>query len=599
MAENSEKIKQKLALLPAKPGVYLMKNSQDKVIYVGKAKVLKNRVRSYFTTGSLDRKTSKLVKNITDLDYIITSSEQSALVLENNLIKKYKPRYNIYLRDDKQYPFIKVTTNEDFPRIIKTRRLVKDGSRYFGPYTDGRALNRTLRTMEWIFALRTCKREIVAGGKLYKRACMNYQMGLCPAPCIGKISKKEYRQVVNNAIRFLKGKNQEVIEDLKQQMQELAASYQYEKAAEVRDKISNIQKLNRSSSLFFSDLKDRDVIGLYKEENKAAVAILKILGGKLLNKQIYPLDNIKDSGLPEIMEAFLTQYYAEKLDNLPYQIIVQVEPHNFADLNEILRKKLHVPQRGENRLILKIARENAFNYVEEQKLKHLRKSNRTIFPVKELKDKLQLSKLPRKMICVDISTIQGSDTVSSVVYFQNGKPKKKNYRHFIMKTVQGQDDFASMIETLQRYFNKLEEADRPDLIVIDGGKGQLSSAYKVVKAQNWQVELISLAKRIEEVFVPGQKDSIILPRNSAALRLLVHIRDEAHRFAITFHRKRRKTRTLTSQLDQIKGVGEHTKFILLKEFGSIENIKKADVKELMKTKGIGEKTAKLIKENLK
>jgi excinuclease ABC subunit C len=382
-------------------------------------------------------------------------------------------------------------------------------------------------------------------------------------------------------------------------MQELAASYQYEKAAEVRDKISNIQKLNRSSSLFFSDLKDRDVIGLYKEENKAAVAILKILGGKLLNKQIYPLDNIKDSGLPEIMEAFLTQYYAEKLDNLPYQIIVQVEPHNFADLNEILRKKLHVPQRGENRLILKIARENAFNYVEEQKLKHLRKSNRTIFPVKELKDKLQLSKLPRKMICVDISTIQGSDTVSSVVYFQNGKPKKKNYRHFIMKTVQGQDDFASMIETLQRYFNKLEEADRPDLIVIDGGKGQLSSAYKVVKAQNWQVELISLAKRIEEVFVPGQKDSIILPRNSAALRLLVHIRDEAHRFAITFHRKRRKTRTLTSQLDQIKGVGEHTKFILLKEFGSIENIKKADVKELMKTKGIGEKTAKLIKENLK
>jgi excinuclease ABC subunit C len=599
MAENSEKIKQKLALLPAKPGVYLMKNSQNKVIYVGKAKVLKNRVRSYFTSGDLDRKTTKLVKNITDLDYIITSSEQSALVLENNLIKKYKPRYNIYLRDDKQYPFIKVTTNEDFPRIIKTRRLVKDGSRYFGPYTDGRALNKTLRTMEWIFPLRTCKREITVEGKPYKRACMNYQMGKCPAPCIGKIDKKDYRQLVNNAIRFLKGKNQEVIEDLKQQMQGLAASYQYEKAAEVRDKISNIQKLNRSSSLFFSDLKDRDVVGLYKEENKAAVSILKILGGKLLNKQIYPLDNVKDSNLPEIMEAFLTQYYAEKLDNLPHQIIVQVEPHNFADLNEILRKKLHVPHRGESRLILKIARENAFNYVEEQKLKHLRKSNRTIFPVKELKDKLALSKLPRKMICVDISTIQGSDTVSSVVYFQNGKPKKKNYRHFIMKTVLQQDDFASMIETLQRYFNKLEKADRPDLIVIDGGKGQLSSAYKVVKTQNWQVELISLAKRIEEVFVPGQKDSIILPRNSAALRLLVHIRDEAHRFAITFHRKRRKTRTLTSQLDQIKGVGDHTKFILLKAFGSIENIKKADVTELLKTKGIGEKTAQLIKENLK
>ncbi|MDY6916121.1 MAG: excinuclease ABC subunit UvrC, partial [Candidatus Cloacimonadota bacterium] len=476
MEKISEKIKQKLSLLPAKPGVYLMKNTQDKVIYVGKAKVLRNRVKSYFTSGSLDNKTRNLVKNIANFDYIITSSEQSALVLENNLIKKYKPRYNIYLRDDKQYPFIKVTKNEDFPRLLKTRHLVKDGSKYFGPYTDGRALNRTLRTMEWIFPLRTCKREIIAGEKLYKRACMNYQMGKCPAPCIGKISTQEYAQTVKNAIQFLKGKNQEVIDNLKEQMQQYSQNSKFEKAAQMRDKIINIQKMNRSSNLFFTDLKDRDVIGLYKEESKAGVAILKILGGKLLNKQIYPLDNVKNSSLAEIMEAFLTQYYAEKLEDLPDQIIIQLQPTNYSQLNKILNNKLHIPQRGKMRLIKKIARENAFNYVEEQKLKHLRKSNRTIFPVKELKDKLKLQKLPRKMICVDISTIQGSDTVSSVVYFENGKPYKKNYRHFIMKTVSGQDDFASMRETLSRYFNRLTEKDRPDLIIVDGGKGQLSSA---------------------------------------------------------------------------------------------------------------------------
>jgi len=295
------------------------------------------------------------------------------------------------------------------------------------------------------------------------------------------------------------------------------------------------------------------------------------------------------------MSAFLKQYYVPKLDSLPHRILLQEKPDEFTSLNKLLHNKLENPQRGERKSLVKIAKDNAFNFVEEQKLKYLRKSDRTIFPIKELKDKLGLTKLPRKMVCLDISTIQGTDTVSSLVFFENGKPKKKNYRHYIIKTVQGQDDFASMAETMNRYLLKINEQEKPDLIVIDGGKGQLSSAQAILmELEIDDIALISLAKRLEEVYLPGKTESIILPRSSSALRLLVNLRDEAHRFAITFHRKRRSKRTLQSELDKIGGIGEKTKFTLLKEFGSIENIKNATIAELSDVKGIGEKSAKLI-----
>ena len=590
-------VKPKLKLLPVSPGVYIMKNASDKIIYIGKAKVLRNRVRSYFTGTHNDAKTIEMVSKIADLEYILTQTENQALELEANLVKKHQPKYNIQLKDDKRKPFIKITIKEPFPQVFVTRELKKDGSKYFyfGPYTDTKALRKTMRMLEWIFPIRTCTRNIPDGKPVFERACMNFQLGKCTAPCIGNISKEDYKKNVNALIQFVKGRNQEVINDLTARMKKCSDDLKFEEAAELRDKIENVQKLNRSKNMFFTDEKNRDIIGVYQEGDKAAVAVLKILSGKLLNKEIYALNNTEGSSLHQIMEAFLKQYYASKLEELPFRIFLQVEPEDIETINKWLKNKLVIPKKGDNKTLISIAKENAFNFVEEEKLKYLRKSNRTIFPIKELKDKLGLKKLPRKMICIDISTIQGTDTVSSLVFFENGKPKKKNYRHFIMKTVKGQDDFASMEETMRRYLNKIDENEKPDVIVIDGGKGQLSKSYNILQEMKiTDIEMISLAKRVEEVFLPNNKNSIILPRNSSALRVLIKIRDEAHRFAITFHRKRRKKRTLKSELDSISGVGEQTKFTLLKKFGSVENIGKASMVELMSVRGIGERSAKII-----
>ena len=590
-------VKPKLKLLPVSPGVYIMKNASDKIIYIGKAKVLRNRVRSYFTGTHNDAKTIEMVSKIADLEYILTQTENQALELEANLVKKHQPKYNIQLKDDKRKPFIKITIKEPFPQVFVTRELKKDGSKYFyfGPYTDTKALRKTMRMLEWIFPIRTCTRSIPDGKPVFERACMNFQLGKCTAPCIGNISKEDYKKNVNALIQFVKGRNQEVINDLTARMKKCSDDLKFEEAAEIRDKIENVQKLNRSKNMFFTDEKNRDIIGVYQEGDKAAVAVLKILSGKLLNKEIYALNNTEGSSLHQIMEAFLKQYYASKLEELPFRIFLQVEPEDIETINKWLKNKLVIPKKGDNKTLISIAKENAFNFVEEEKLKYLRKSNRTIFPIKELKDKLGLKKLPRKMICIDISTIQGTDTVSSLVFFENGKPKKKNYRHFIMKTVKGQDDFASMEETMRRYLNKIDENEKPDVIVIDGGKGQLSKSYNILQEMKiTDIEMISLAKRVEEVFLPNNKNSIILPRNSSALRVLIKIRDEAHRFAITFHRKRRKKRTLKSELDSISGVGEQTKFTLLKKFGSVENIGKASMVELMSVRGSGERSAKII-----
>lgn len=587
-----EKIRQKLTILPESSGVYLMKNSSGKIIYIGKAKVLKYRIRSYFGTNQ-DSKTKKLVSQIADFDYIITESEQDALRLEANLIKKYKPKFNIDLKDDKQYPFIRIT-NEAFPRIFITRNIVQDGSRYYGPYTDVRALKKTMRLLNWIFPIRSCK-LVIDENTNYDRPCVNYQLNKCSAPCVDKISVSEYKRMVRRVVSFIKGRNEEILRELKDEMNQYAERYEFEKAALLRDTIENLQKISKTSTIFFDDRYDRDIIALYKEETKAAACVLKIMCGKLLNKEIYELKHVEGSNDAELMEAFLQQYYVTKMDELPYQIIVDNIPENLEELNKWLNNKLHNPQRGQMRMLTKMARENAFNYVEEQKLKYLRKSDRTIFPIKELKDKLGLKKLPRKIICCDISTIQGVDTVSALVFFENGKPKKKNYRHFIMKNVVGQDDYASMKEMLTRYFNKADQYELPDLIIIDGGKGQLSAALEVMNEMNMRdIEVAALAKKKEEIFLPDKKESVILPKNSTALQLLIAIRDEAHRFAITFHRKRRSGRTLISKLDDINGIGQHTKFMLLKQFGSVENIKNASVKELTVIKGIGKQRAESI-----
>jgi excinuclease ABC subunit C len=593
-------LRRKLTLLPDRPGVYIMRDAEGEIIYIGKAVNLKNRVRSYFSGVHEDPKTTQLVSKIEDFEYVLTNSEREALVLEANLVRQNQPRYNILLKDDKSFPFIKLTMGEDYPRLVVTRDLHDTTAKYFGPYTDARTLRRTLRHVEWIFPLRTCALKITEGKPARERPCINHQLHKCPAPCTMLISKEDYRKIVKQAIRFLNGRDRELIESMETEMSELAEKLEFEKAARVRDRLAGVRKLGETRRLFFDDGLDRDVLGIYCEESKAAVTVLKILGGKLLNRELYRLDHVEGAEPAELLEAFVKQYYAERLDNLPGVILLPFELTEGDEINEALGRRIMIPRRGENRSLLVMARENAFNAVEEAKLNYLRKSDRTVHPIRELKEKLGLQRLPRNIICIDISTIQGTDTVSSLVFFANGKPRKKNYLHFIMRTVEGQDDFASMVETLTRYLDKIDNYEKPDLIVIDGGKGQLNAAYGILTGKAVEgIEMISLAKRVEEVFLPGRSDSILLPRTSAALRVLVQIRDEAHRFAVEFHRKRRKSRTLTSELDRVKGIGREKRFLLLKHFGSVERLRSATLVDLTEVPGIGEKMAKRVLDGLK
>lgn len=599
MEKTPELIQKKLNFLPDQPGIYLWKDAAGEVIYVGKAKSLKHRIRSYLSGSTKDIKTEQLVRHIADLDYIITLSEHDAFILENTLIKRHKPKYNILLKDDKRYPFVKITLAEPFPRIMVTRDVVRDGSRYFGPYTDGRSLRSTLRNFEWIFPIRTCKRKIPAKGKIYKNACINYQLGKCPAPCIGAISQEDYMRIVKRQMRFFEGKHEEVLDELRSEMKELSENLEFEKAARLRDRIIAIERIQKRQVVYSQDAKNTDAIGFYQEENIAVSVVLRIMGGLVVNSEEYPLSNVEGRSAEKILAAFLKLYYASR-DELPDEILLPLEPEDMDDLNSWLGGKLVLPQRGGKSKLLAMAKRNAFHLIEQRKLAHLRRANRTIYPIQELKEKLGLPKLPRKMVCMDISTIQGTDTVSSAVFFENGKPRKKFYRHFIIRSIDTQNDYAALQETLGRFLveTKKEEALFPDLIIIDGGRGQLAACVQTLEdTGHGDIPMISLAKRAEEIYLPGRQESVILPRSSSSLRLITSIRDEAHRFAINFHRSRRSKRTLASELEEIPGIGERTKFLLLKELGSLEEIRKASPERLEAIKGIGEHTARMIHEH--
>jgi excinuclease ABC subunit C len=593
MEKVPEAIEKKLHLLPDQPGIYLWKDADGEVIYVGKAKSLPNRIRSYLGNSPKDPKTEQLVKHIRDLDYIITLSEQDAFILEANLIKRHKPKYNILLKDDKRYPFVKITLGEPFPRILVTRDLVRDGSRYFGPFTDAKSLRMTMRNFEWIFPIRTCSRNIPADKVKYKQACINYQLGKCPAPCIGAITAGEYMRIVKRQMSFFEGKHQEVLDELRSEMNQMSEELKFEQAAHLRDRIVAIERIQKRQVVYSPDSRNTDVIGFYQEENVAVCVVLRIMSGMVINREDYPLSNAEGSSPQTILGDFIKLYYAEK-DELPDEILLPHEPEEMPELNVWLRNRLIVPQRGEKSRLLAMAKRNAFQLVEERKLAHLRKANRTVFPIQELKEKLALPKLPRKMVCMDISTIQGTDTVSSAVFFENGKAKKKNYRHFIIRSLDTQNDFAALQETLTRFLAETDKdpAMLPDLLIIDGGKGQLGACLEILQdSAHPDVPMISLAKRAEEIYVPERADSIILPRSSSSLRLLTAIRDEAHRFAINFHRSRRSKRTLISELEDIPGIGEQTKFLLLKELGSVDAIREASLDRLTAIKGIGVKVA--------
>lgn len=601
----SAQLEEKLKTLPREPGVYLMRDKTGQVIYVGKAKVLANRVRQYFGMGAQkDSKTASMVSHIADFEYIITDTEKEALFLESNLIKEYQPYYNILLKDDKHYPYIRVDMREDFPRVEIVRKIEKDGAKYFGPYLETLSIREILDAAYKIFPIRSCKKEIKEDGRK-ERPCLNYQMGRCPGPCGGYISKAEYHKVMEEVLSFLSGKFAPVEKELTRQMQEAAARQEYEKAASFRDKLRVLRRIAERQKAGMPNLKDADIFAVTIGEKYGAMQVFFVRRGKLSGMRRF---YVEAPGAPEeLMNGLLKQFYAED-SMIPKKIYVNTLPEDNTLLQEWFsdraERKVEIikPQRGDYRRLADLAGKNAKEALGRKESTEKRAYARTVGAAKSLGELLGMDYIHR-MECYDISNTQGTDSVASMVVFLDGKPAKKEYRRFRIKTVEGADDFASMAEVLTRRILegfRAEDKERgfgavPDLIVIDGGKGQLSSAVGVLESLGVEdMHVIGLAKREEEIFLPYESEPIVLPKNAPEIGLLTAIRDEAHRFAITYHRNLREKRIISSELDRIKGVGNKRKIALMEAFGDIAGIKKASVDQLAAVKGVDISTAREI-----
>ncbi len=598
---------EKLKKLPDRPGVYLMKNQQGKVIYVGKAISLKRRVRSYFQKQDHAPKVQAMVERIHDFEYIITDSELEALILECNLIKQYAPWYNIQLRDDKSYPYIKVTMEERFPRIFSTRRPQRDGSRLFGPFVDTAAVNSTLSFLRKLFPLRTCRKNLE--GELEHRPCLNYHIKRCLAPCAGKITQEEYRQLVEAACKVLEGKDEEVIEELKAQMKQAASRLDFERAALLRDRIEDLKTVTEKQKMEAGDNADRDVLGMACQDNLCSLQVFIFRGGKLIGRQHFsvPLEaQLADTG-GEIIAAFLKQYYS-KATTIPQEILLpcQAEEQDLIErwLGELKGKKvrLHLPQRGEKKRLVELATRNADYALREAILAREQQENRPKWALEQLAEVLKLEEPPQRIEAFDISNIQGTDPVASMVVFIGGVPAKAEYRRFKLKTP-GPNDYAMMEEVIRRRFKRglLERQEGggkfavfPDLVVIDGGAGQLSRALEVMEELGVKIPSVGLAEREEELYREGEGEPLRLPRDSEALYLLQRLRDEAHRFALTYHRGLRQKRTTGSILDEIPGVGPARRKALIRYFGSARAVAEASVEDLEQVEGISQNLAHVI-----
>lgn len=595
-AENfSEKIQQALAVLPDKPGVYLMHDANGKVIYVGKAVVLKNRVRSYFRNlASHTPKVRAMVEKIAEFETIVTSSEVEALILECNLIKKYRPRYNIMLKDDKTYPFLKVTVNEDFPRIYVTRRQVRDGAKYYGPYADVGAMHDTVKLLRSMFPLRTCRKMNP------DRPCLNYHIKRCLAPCAGYVSREEYGNMIKSVCMVLDGRTTELERDLKCRMQEAADNYAFEEAARLRDQLQAVTRLNEQQKAVTGSGGDMDVIGFAKDTTGICLQIFFVRKGKLIGRDNFFLPDGGEAE-EEVMSAFVKQYYNEATF-VPKEIVVPYLPdEEEKQLIEIWladkagrKAELILPQRGVKRELLSLANDNAKKLLEERLRKGSLSLKDDLAAAEELQLALALPNPLERMDCFDISHTQGSETVASMVVFRNGSISKKDYRKYKIVSAEGKpDDFKSMQEVVYRRYKDYE--DLPSLVVIDGGKGQLSSALEVIRGLGLHdLPVVGLAKREEEIFIPGQSESILLDRDSASLHLIQRIRDEAHRFAITFHRKLRGKRNLVSVLDHVEGIGPKRRQELWKKFKTLDAMKQASVEELAAVEGMNYPTAQTL-----
>ena len=599
----NEKLEMKIRNLPNAPGVYLFRNKEGKIIYIGKAKSLKNRVRTYFqSNGNHDLKTSRLVTMVADFDLMVTDSEIEALILEANLVKEHKPRYNINLKDDKHFPYVKVTINEPFPRVLVVRRLERDGARYFGPYTNSKGMRRTLSFLCSLFNIRTCNLTIPHPTGRIQKVCLDYHIGRCGGPCEGFQSEKDYREMVDSVILFLAGKSETLIEKLKKRMALLSTRTKFEEAAKIRDQVTALESVRQRQKVDAGKVVNRDILAYAREGRDTVVVVLQLREGILIGRQDFQLQAEPEVIDEEVLSEFVEQYYNHQ-PNLPEELYLPLAFPEEALISRWLSRMrgrkvtIFTPQKGEKLKLVDMAAANARLLLDEMLIQKKGYKERVGKSVQALKEDLHLDISPRTIACVDISNTGENDAVGALVYFDNGRPKKSEYRHFKIKEVRGQNDFAMMREVVGRYFFRLREEKRaaPDLLVIDGGKGQLSSVQAEIKSLGFdKLNMIGLAKKFEEIYLPAHKEPLTIPKASPGLRLLKQIRDEAHRFAVEYNRKVRTKRTILSSLDSLAGVGPKRRDILLRHFGSVKRIKAATLEELNAVKGIPKNIAQTI-----
>ena len=597
----ADAILEKIPHLPESPGVYLWRDADGRVLYVGKAKRLRSRVRNYVGSDHMESpKTRHLMRQAQALETIVVPTEAHALILEANLIKEYKPRFNIALRDDKSYPYIKVTVQEPFPRVWVTRRVQGDGARYFGPYTDVGTMRRSLDVVKRLFTVRSCNYDMPV--QMPERPCLDYHIGRCKAPCILAQTQGEYAAMIDEVIDFLSGKPDEVTRKVRERMALAAESLDFERAGQLRDVLAHLELMEEPTVVMVREGGDRDVVGYARDGDDAVIALLRIRGGKLLANDHQYMENVSEESDGAVLTTYLAGPY-RLLEERAQELLLPFELEDQLVIEESLeRTRILAPQRGSRRELIDLAQQNARHLLEEVRLTGEQTEERAGDPVYELQRQLGLQRVPRAFVCFDISHAQGTDTVASCVWFQNGRPLRAEYRKFKVKTVEGIDDFASMREVVGRYFTRRLEEKRPlpDLVLIDGGKGQLNAAHEALVALNLgTLPLASLAKREEEIFLLGRGESLRLPRRSPALRMLQQARDEAHRFAITFQRKRRAVRTITSDLLKIPGVGENKRKALLTAFGSIQGVRDATPEQIAQVPGFSVKSAQRILDGLR
>jgi excinuclease ABC subunit C len=606
-----------LKKLPDRPGVYLMRDARHDVVYVGKAQSLRSRVRSYWQkatpVGEVHRIRS-VIDRVTEVEYTLTDSISEALLLEANLIKRYRPRFNVRLKDDKSYPYIKITMADDFPRVERTRKLVEDGSRYFGPYASASSVDESMNLVRRLFPFRTCTIDIEDGKRALARPCLLYHIKRCQGPCIEAVSKAEYRGQIDQIELFLEGRQESVVQALSADMKSASEKTDYERAATLRDKIRAIERTMESQKMAAFKRTELDMVGLARQDNQAAIQLFAIRGGKMIGRDVFLLDAVREASDEEVLSSFLLQYYA-RATSIPHQVLVPCPLPDAADLEAFLTarrggpSRLAVPQRGEKRELMALATRNAGETLAREQARWMADEGKTLGALEELAEALGLAGPPLRIECYDISNVQGSDSVGSMVVFEEGRPRTGEYRRFKIKTVVGANDFASHQEVLRRRFRRAKDGDEgaeealrwamPDLVIIDGGKGQVSAAKEVLDELGLHdLPLAGLAKEREELFRPGVAAPVVLPPTSPALYLVQRLRDEAHRFAITYHRDLRSKRQTRSAFDDLPGVGPKRRRALLRVFGSAKRVRDAPVEQIAAVPGIGAALAARIKQTL-